>query len=97
MFAVELLEAYLRVEDGSLDDCLDFVLAGFWHLVRTRSFAFYLLALDFLSGCLHCSLGPVFLLDHRMRLRAHFCFDGSSVARGSIALLKFGGQHLLAP
>lgn len=56
MFAVKLLEAYLRVEDGALDYCLDFVLAGLWHLVRTRSFAFNLLALDFLGCCLYCPL-----------------------------------------
>ena len=75
MVAVELLEAHLRIQDGSLHHCLDLVLAGLRHLVRPGSLALYLFALPFLFVRLHCSLRPVFLLNDRVRLRTHFCFD----------------------
>lgn len=67
MLSVELLEAYFGVEDGSLHDCLNLVLARLWHLVRAGSFALYLLALNFL-GHLNCPLRLVLLLDHGVRL-----------------------------
>lgn len=96
MISVKLLEADLWIEDGSLHNCFDLVLTGFWHFIRTVSLAFDFLALSFLSICLHCSFGLVFLLNNWMSLRAHFGLDWPSVTRWPISLLKFGGKNLFA-